>query len=118
VTARKRGVTVAQLRKLALSFPGTEEGTSYGTLAFRVRKKLWLRLQENDVTLVVKSTWEERDTLMESDPKTFFITDHYENYEWVLVDLKRISRDALEDVLEGSWRRLASKKMTAEFESR
>ena len=29
-TARRKGVTPAQLRQIALSFPGTTEGSSYG----------------------------------------------------------------------------------------
>ena len=116
MTARKRGVTLAALRKIALALPGVEEGTSYGTLAFKVRKKLMARLREDDVTLVVKSDWDERDTLMETDPKTFFITDHYRDYEWVLVDLARVSHATLADVLEGAWRRLASQKMLREYD--
>ena len=35
------------VRKIALSFPGVEEGTSFGTPAFRVRKKFLARLRED-----------------------------------------------------------------------
>jgi hypothetical protein len=35
----KKGVSFAQLRKLALALPGVEESTSYGTPAFKVGKK-------------------------------------------------------------------------------
>ena len=118
MTARSRGVALDTLREIAVSFPGVEEGTSYGTLAYRVRKKLLARLREDDVTLVVKSDWDERDNLMEADSKTFFITDHYANSEFVLVDLRRVGRDTLEDVLEGAWRRLASKRMITAWDER
>jgi len=114
MTARRRGVSVAGLREVALALPGVEEGTSYGTLAFKLRKKLLARLREDDVTLVVKCTWDERDTLMEMDAKTFFVTDHYRDHEFVLVDLRRVARAALAEVLESAWRRLASQKMLRE----
>jgi hypothetical protein len=114
-TAKRRGVSLEALRQIALALPGVEEGTSYGTVAFKVRKKLLARLREDGVTLAVKSAWDERANLMEADPKTFFITDHYANFEFVLVDLGRVSRAALSDVLEGAWRRLASQKMIREY---
>ena len=36
--------------------------------------------------------------------KTFYITDHYLNYPWVLVRLAIVDRDDLRDLLEESWR--------------
>ena len=47
-----KGVTEAMVRKLALALPGMEEGTSYGTLAFRVRKKLVARIHGREDALV------------------------------------------------------------------
>ena len=41
----KRGVDWAAVRRIALRLPGAEEGTSYGTPAFKVRKKLFARLR-------------------------------------------------------------------------
>ncbi|ATB47429.1 MmcQ/YjbR family DNA-binding protein [Corallococcus macrosporus] len=42
-----QGLTFDALRELALSFPGMEEGTSFGTPAFRVRKKFIARFHED-----------------------------------------------------------------------
>jgi hypothetical protein len=108
------GVRFATVRSLALALPGVEEGTSYGTPAFRVRKKLLARLREDGETLVVASTWEERAELCESDPKTFFFTDHYADHPYVLVHLPGVARPALAAVLENAWRRFASRKQLAE----
>ena len=117
-SAKKRsrgGVDLKTLRKIALAFPGVEEGQSFGTPAFRVRKKLMARVREDDVNLVVKSDWEERENLIEADPEVFHITEHYANYEYVLVRLPIMQSDTLESVLKGAWRRQASKKMIAEY---
>lgn len=38
--------TFDTVREIALSLPGVEEGTSYGTAAFRVRGKFLARLRE------------------------------------------------------------------------
>ncbi len=39
-----RKLSLAAIRKVALALPGVEEGTSYGTPAFRFRKELIARL--------------------------------------------------------------------------
>ncbi len=107
-------VSTKTLRKLALALPGVEEGTSYGTPAYRVRKKLIARLWEDDETLVLATTWDERAELCEAAPEVFYFTDHYENYEYVLVRLPEVARKTLEALLESAWRRHASKKQLAE----
>ena len=43
-----------------------------------------------------------------ADPETYYITDHYLNYEWVLVRLGRVHPDAMRDLFRGAWRRAAA----------
>jgi hypothetical protein len=98
------------VRKMALALDNVEEGTSYGTAAFKVRGALFLRLKEDGDSLVVRSDIDQRDALIAEDPKTYYITDHYLNYEWVLVRLSRVHPDALRDLIRGAWRSAASAK--------
>ena len=102
----------ALVRELALALPGVVEGTSYGTAAFRVRKKLFARMGKGGEWLVLKTDFDEREILMEADPETYFITDHYRNAPWVLVRLARVERDGLAELLEVAWRALAGKRLT------
>ena len=37
---------------------------------------------------------------MERDPETYFITDHYLKYQWVLVRLSKVHPDALHELLQ------------------
>jgi hypothetical protein len=92
-------VTFEQVRKIALSLPSVEESTSYGTPAFKVSGKLLARLREDGDSLVVGTTFEEREEMLAADPETFYITDHYLKYPWILVRLSRVSPDALRDLL-------------------
>jgi len=57
-----------------MAFPGVEEGTSYGTPAFRCKKKLIARLHQDGKSLVLKVGDATRDHLLHADPDTFFIT--------------------------------------------
>ncbi|HEY3742054.1 MAG TPA: MmcQ/YjbR family DNA-binding protein [Bryobacteraceae bacterium] len=84
--------------------PGVEEGTSYGTAALKVKGKLMIRLREEGDVIVVKMPFELRTELMEGDPATYFITDHYTNYEWVLARLPKLDPAALPDLLQTAYR--------------
>lgn len=64
-------VSLEVLRELALELPETEETTSYGTPAFKVRKKLFARMREEGDVLVVKVERDERAALIESEPDVF-----------------------------------------------
>lgn len=110
-------VTFEQLRKIALSLEGVEQGTSYGTPGFKVRGKLIARLKEDGDSLVVGTTFEEREAMMADDPETYYITDHYLKYPWILVRLSRIHRDVLRDLLVRA-HRLASMTQRREKRSR
>ncbi len=100
----KRGSTYETVRELARELPNVEESTSYGTPALKVKKKLLVRLKEDGTTLVLRVSFDERDILMQVDPETFFITDHYLGYPAVLAKLPRLGRKQLRDVLEMSYR--------------
>jgi hypothetical protein len=112
-SAKTPAVTFETVRELALAMPGVEEGLSYGTPAFRVGKKLMARLQEDGETLVLKTDFLARDTLMQAEPDTFFITDHYQGYPLMLVRLPAVRREQLRDLLDDAWRSLAPKRLLA-----
>ena len=57
---------------LGLRLPGMEASTSYGTPALKVRGRLVTRLRTEDDSLVLHSVPpDERDMLMEMDPRVF-----------------------------------------------
>jgi hypothetical protein len=97
-------VTFDTVREIARDFPGAVEGTSYGTPAFHVGKTLFVRMHQSGDCLVVKVDPDERTMRMRADPETFFITDHYLNYPWILVRLATVALDDLRDLLQDAWR--------------
>ena len=96
--------TYETVREIALALPDVEEGTSYGTPALKVRGKLFVRLKEDGETVVLKTSYEEREELMANDPETYFITDHYLNYPYILVSLERVREDALRELIHVSYK--------------
>ena len=112
-------MTFDDVRKLALAWPEVEDGTSYGTSALKVRKKMLVRLKEDGDSLVMPSVpFDERDMLVETQPKVFYFTDHYRDYPMVLIRLSKAKRTTVEPFLRRRWRELASKKAVREFDGR
>ena len=106
-----------RVRKFALAWPEVEDGTSYGTPALKVRKKMLARLKEDGDSLVMPGVpQDEREMLVESQPKVFYFTDHYRDYPMVLIRLSKAKRATVEPLLRRHWRTLASKKAVKEFD--
>ena len=97
-------VTFDKVRKLALTLDHVEERPSYGTPGFRVNGVLFLRLHQDGESLVVRMGFDEREAMMAEAPETFYITDHYLKYEWVLVRMAHVRADALRDLLRMAWK--------------
>jgi hypothetical protein len=107
-------VGFAQVRAAALKFPGIEESTSYGTPALKVRGKLLARLHQSGECLVLRSHLIDREILMQSDQRVFFITDHYRDHPWVLVRFSAVDPRALPDLIERAWRLVAQEFIVGE----
>ena len=87
-----------------MELPGVEKGTSYGTPALHVRKKFLARLKEDGETVALRVDLFERDVLLELDRVAFYVTDHYRPYPAMLVRLKQVRVDMLQEILEHAWR--------------
>jgi hypothetical protein len=110
-------MTYDDIRKIALAWPEVEDGTSYGTSALKVRKKMLVRMKEDGDSLVMPGVpFDERDMLVESRPKVFYFTDHYRDYPIVLIRLSKAKRATVEPFLRRRWRELASKKAVKAFD--
>ncbi|MFM9903767.1 MAG: MmcQ/YjbR family DNA-binding protein [Pyrinomonadaceae bacterium] len=96
-------ITYETVRQIALALPNAEDGLSYGAPALKVRKKLFVRFREELNAVVLKTTFEEREELMAADPAVYYITDHYLNYEYILVSLEHVGEDALTDMIRRSY---------------
>jgi hypothetical protein len=107
--------TFEDARALALALPEVEEGTSWGSPAFKVRGKLFARLRPEDGLLMVRvADLGEKELLLRSEPEALTTTPHYDGYPSVLVRLEAVERDVLGELLEDAWRTRAPKRLLAE----
>lgn len=111
-------LTKAQVKKIVLAFPGANESTSYGYPSYKIEKKLFTRLRSEDNSLVlVVSSIDERDMLLEAEPQLFHITAHYKNYPTVLARIERLDAKTLQAMLERRWRQLAPRRLQEQLSS-
>jgi hypothetical protein len=115
--AKTQLVDFETVRVITGRLPGAVEGISYGTPAFRVGGKLFVRQHQDGEALVVKIEIDQRAMRMRADPWTFFITDHYLNYPWILVRLASVDRDDLADLLYEAWLLTAPKRLLAQHDA-
>lgn len=104
-------------RKMALSIPGVIESKSYGTPSFKIKDKLLARFHEDGESLVLKMDLETRDFHIQINPETYYITDHYKQYPYVLVRLHKVDFEELKGHLLRIWTSIASKRLLKAYKN-
>jgi hypothetical protein len=103
---------------IAEQLPGVEATRAYGTPCIKVDGKIMARLRsESEGGLALRCDFPDRQMLMQADPVTFYVTDHYLNWPMVLINLAEVRWAAMPGLIESAWRMVASKKRIAEFEA-
>ena len=110
------GVTVAEMRRLALALPEAVEIETWGHPTFRVRKKMFASCATDDTpdpTATFKATLEEQAELLAADPDTYGVPAYVGHAGWVQVRLDAIDADVLREHLTDAWRSVAPKRVVA-----
>ena len=85
-----------------------EVTTAWAQPALKVHGKMFVCIASHKSaepnSLVVMMAFAERDALVEDDPATYYLKEHYLKHPCVLVRLTRIRLDALRDVVVGAHR--------------
>jgi len=116
-----QGALAAQYRRvleIAERLPGVEATRAYGTPCIKVDGKIMARLRsESEGGLAMRCDFPERQMLMQADPQTFYVTDHYIDWPMVLINLAEVRWAAMPGLIEAAWRMVATKKRIAQFEA-
>jgi hypothetical protein len=105
---KKVGVDFETVRRIGRTLAGVEESTAYGLPALKLKGKLLATLPANRSvepnSLVVCVSSEQRDELLTNDSEVYYLTEHYEGHDNVLVRLSRIKPGALEGLLQMAYK--------------
>ncbi|HVQ12882.1 MAG TPA: MmcQ/YjbR family DNA-binding protein [Vicinamibacterales bacterium] len=109
----RSGTTFKAVESIGRTLPDVEVTITYGQPALKVRGKMFVCIASHKSaepnTLVVMMDFADRDALLEDDPGTYYLKDHYLNYPCVLVRLSRVHSDALRDLVIGAHRFVSAK---------
>ena len=101
------------VESIGRTLPDVEVTTTWGKPALKVRGKMFVCTPSHKSaepnSLVVMMDFADRDALVEDDPGTYYLKDHYLNYPCVLVRLSRVRADALRDLVTGAHLYVSSK---------
>jgi hypothetical protein len=115
-----------EVRELALGLPDTEEGLRHGTPTWFVHGKgfVWERpLRKSDLAALGDSAptgpilgartehLMAKEAILAEHSESCFTTPHFDGYAAVLIQLERISRETLEELIEEAWLAQAPKKL-------
>jgi hypothetical protein len=122
--------TQNDVRKIALSLPGTTEGKDHFAFSVEIKRKqkgfVWVWLERKDpkkartpcptVLAVRVRDQADKAALLAGDPEVFFTEPHYNGFPAVLVRLPKVSRPLLRKLIVDAWRCQAPRKLVEEFE--
>lgn len=102
----------------ALTLPGAEPSTSYGAPCVRVRGKPIVYPSRERDSFSIACPLDEKQLLIETDPATFWESDHYCGWPAVLVRYDSIDRERVETVIRRAWWDRLTKKQQKDVGSR
>jgi hypothetical protein len=96
------------------TLPDVEVTTTWGQPTLKVRGKMFVCIASHKSaepdTLVVMMDFADRDALIEEDPDTYYLKEHYVGYPCVLVRSSRVHPDALRDLIIGAHRYVRARR--------
>jgi hypothetical protein len=125
--------TWADVRRIALALPETNERESGGNRQWRVKDKLfvWERpLRRSDLEALGDSAPDgpilgarvehlvAKEALLANDEGVFFTTPHFDGYPMILVRLDRITIENIEEVIVEAWLVRAPKRLATAYSDR
>ena len=98
---------LSRVRAIATKLTDVEETTTFGWPAFKVKGKLmaWFpkKKEVEEGSLAVRVSILERDHRIFANPKVFYVTPHYKDYDAVLARIEHLSAAELRELLESSY---------------
>ena len=88
--------------KIALSLPGTEEVLWFGKPAVFLHGEFLTKVHHKEEAMIFRvSSMEMRDMMLETEPKLFYMTDHYRSFPFILARLSALTPKLLKELVVG-----------------
>ena len=109
-------VDIETFRQLALSFPGTVEQPHFEKTSFRVNKKIFATLSLADNRAVLKLSEIDQSVFSSFDNTIIYpVNGNWGKQGWTKVELKKVRKDMLKDILKTAYCEVAPKKLSEKY---
>ena len=97
-------MTIEIFKQLALSFPDVIEAPHFDKTSFRIKKKIFATLSEKDYRACVKLSEIDQSVFCSFDKTIIYpVPNKWGKQGWTLVDLKKIKKPMLKDLLQTAY---------------
>ena len=104
------------VRRIALSFPGTEEIQRWGHPTFDVAGRMFVTVPDDQTSFAVRCPRLERQELIAAEPEKFWVPPHEAGSNWVRARLSALEdADELRDILVDSWKQVAPAELVEDL---
>ncbi len=109
-------VSIDTVRKMALSFPETDEHPHFERKAFRVKRKIFATLLEKDKTLNLKLSLLDQSVFCAFDPAIIYpVPGGWGKMGYITVNLKKVKKVMLKDAITVAYCNVAPKKLAQQY---
>jgi hypothetical protein len=114
--SRARGVTLDDVRGLALTLPRTEEALVRDSVKYRVRSIVYASVSPDETLLGFAYPRDERADLVASEPDKFVMPiKSDERFHWVRARMAALEIDEMRELILDAWQMVVPQKVIREY---
>jgi len=109
-------VTVEDVRRLALSLPGTTEHLIRDRVKFRVKQLVYVAFSRDETLMGFGFPREQRAALVESEPDKFQLPSQGDmRYQWVVARMAALDPVEMSELVTDAWTMVVPKYVAREY---
>jgi hypothetical protein len=109
------GVTLTDVRAVALQLPRTSEHLIRDVVKFRVKSLVYAAVPPDEVVMGVAFPKEERAAIIDAEPDKFLMPRKSdERYNWIHVRMAELDLDEMRELVIDGWRMCVPKFLSAQ----
>lgn len=109
------GVTLTDVRAVAMALPRTSEHLIRDVVKFRVKSLVYAAVPPNEVVMGVAFPKEERAAIIDAEPDKFLMPRKSdERYNWIHVRMAELDLDEMRELVTDGWRMCVPKFLSAQ----
>jgi hypothetical protein len=115
-SGRASGVTLADVRSVAVGLPRSYEAFVQGRVKFRVGRIVYLAFSRDETMMGFAFPKEWREALVETEPEKFLLPKPADlRYNWAVVRLAAIDADEMRELVLDAWAMVVPKSVAEAY---